>query len=34
MQMEEDWVKRPVIYLSMSLGGSSAQELKEYLHWF
>ena len=33
MQMEEDWVKRPVIYLSMSLGGSSAQELKEYLHY-
>lgn len=32
MQVEDDWVKRPVIYLSMSLGGSSAQELREYLH--
>lgn len=32
MQMEKDWVKRPVIYLSMSLGGSSAQELRGYLH--
>ncbi len=32
MQMEKDWVKRPVIYLSMSLGGSSVQTLREYLH--
>ncbi len=32
MQMEKDWVKRPVIYLSMSLGGSSEQTLREYLH--
>lgn len=32
MQLEKEWVKRPVIYLSMSLGGSSAQTLREYLH--
>ena len=32
IQLEKDWVKRPVIYLSMSLGGSSAQTLREYLH--
>lgn len=32
VQMEKEWRKRPVIFLSMSLGGSSAQTLKEYLH--
>lgn len=31
MQKEKNWVKRPVIYLSMSLGGSDATSLKEYL---
>jgi len=25
MSLENDWIKRPVIYLSMSLGGSDAQ---------
>ena len=32
MELESDWVKRPVIYFSMSLGGSSAQTLTEYLN--
>ena len=32
MSLENDWIKRPVIYLSMSLGGSDAQSLKEYLN--
>ena len=32
MELETEWVKRPVIYLSMSLGGSSAQTLTEYLN--
>ena len=32
MELETEWVKRPVIYLSMSLGGSSAQMLTEYLN--
>lgn len=32
MQFEEQWIKRPVIYLSMSLGGSTARTLREYLH--
>lgn len=32
MSLEKDWIKRPVIYLSMSLGGSDAQSLKEYLN--
>ena len=31
MQKEKNWQKRPVIYLSMSLGGSDATSLKEYL---
>ncbi len=32
MELESEWVKRPVIYFSMSLGGSSAQTLTEYLN--
>lgn len=32
MELETEWVKRPVIYFSMSLGGSSAQTLTEYLN--
>ena len=32
MSLESEWVKRPVIYFSMSLGGSSVQSLKEYLN--
>ena len=32
MSLEKEWVKRPVIYLTMSLGGSDAQSLKEYLN--
>ena len=32
MEVEDGWVKRSVIFFSMSLGGSSAQELREYLH--
>lgn len=31
MQIEKEWVKRPVIYLSMSLGGSTEQSLCQYL---
>ena len=31
MQVEKDWVKRPVIFLSMSLGGSTEQSLCQYL---
>lgn len=32
MSVEKEWIVRPVIYLSMSLGGSDAQSLKEYLN--
>ena len=32
MELESEWVKRPVIYFSMSMGGSSAQTLTEYLN--
>lgn len=32
MSIEKEWIVRPVIYLSMSLGGSDAQSLKEYLN--
>ena len=32
MELESEWVKRPVIYFSMSLGGSSAQTLTEYFN--
>lgn len=32
MSLESDWTKRPVIYLSMSLGGSNANSLKSYLN--
>ena len=32
MELESAWVKRPVIYFRMSLGGSSAQALTEYLN--
>lgn len=31
MQIEKEWVKRPIIYLSMSLGGSTGQSLCQYL---
>ena len=31
MEMEHEWVKRPVIYLSMSLGGSTEESLCSYL---
>ncbi len=30
--LESEWIKRPTIYLSMSLGGSDAQSLKSYLN--
>lgn len=30
-QMEKEWISRPVIYLSMSLGGSTEQSLGQYL---
>ena len=32
MSIEDEWITRPVIYLSMSLGGSDAKSLKEYLN--
>lgn len=32
ISIEKEWIARPVIYLSMSLGGSDAQSLKEYLN--
>ena len=31
MEIEHDWIKRPVIYLSMSLGGSTEESLSSYL---
>lgn len=31
MDLEKDWVKRPVIHFSMNLGGSDAESLKSYL---
>ena len=31
MDLEKDWVKRPVIHFSMNLGGSDAETLKSYL---
>lgn len=31
MDMEKDWVKRPVIHFSMNLGGSDAESLTSYL---
>ena len=32
MSLEKEWVNRPVIYLTMSLGGSDALSLREYLN--
>lgn len=31
MELEQDWIKHPVIYLSMSLGGSTEESLCSYL---
>ncbi len=32
MDLEKDWVKRPVIHFSMNLGGSDAKSLESYLN--
>ena len=31
MDLEKDWVKRPVIHFSMNLGGSDAETLRQYI---
>lgn len=31
MELEKDWIKRPVIHFSMNLGGSDAESLYHYL---
>ena len=32
MELEKEWVKRPVLHFSMNLGGSDAETLKAYLN--
>lgn len=31
MDLEKDWIKRPVIHFSMNLGGSDAESLRQYI---